>query len=221
MKKLITILAISVITMSFSISNAQEEKPDPQKLSTLEGVLWYCSDELAKDLEDQKLYDMASLAVAIALGDAIQNQQIKLVEAARIATNVKYSGKVGDTKIDQESCEKLRQGVAVAAMIKASELQGIQGWDTKKVAALTGALRYCAGKVAENLDEQKLYDDASLALATELQKAINAGAVTKNEIYAVSMPVKFSGKLGDVELDKQRCETLRQGVVNWKYTEAK
>lgn len=191
------------------------------KLAALEGFLWYCSDEGAKDLADKKLYDTAGLAVAAALGDAIQNQRIKLVEAAKIATDFKYSGKVGGVKIDQESCEKLRKGVAVAAMIKLKELKGIETSDPMKVAALSGALRYCAGKEAQNLDEQALYDDASLALVGELQKAVDAGAVTWDQTYTVSTPVKFSGKLGDIELNKERCETLRQGVANWKYMKGK
>jgi hypothetical protein len=59
--------------MSFSVS-MPGGKTRSTEAATLENVPWYCSDELAKDLEDQKHLRYGKLAVAIALGDAIQNQ---------------------------------------------------------------------------------------------------------------------------------------------------
>lgn len=221
MKKLIIFLTVFAMTISFSISNAQEKEPDPRKLAALEGILWYCADEVAKEVDDKKLYDMASLAVAIGLGNAIENKTITYLEAAKIATDVKYSGKAGDVKLDKESCEKIRKGVGLVTLIKIKELEGIETWDPQKVAVLGGAIRYCAGRVAENLDEQALYDKASMVLVNEQLKAIGNGEITWDESEAISMQVKYSGKIGDVELNKVRCERLLKGVAVVKYMEAK
>jgi len=225
MKTLILCITVFLMTISFSVSRAEElvkeAIQDPKKLAALMGAIRYCAGRVAETLEDQKMYDLTTVAVAAGLGDAIDSDKITYEEAEDIAMKVKYSGRVGNLELNKKWCEGLRKGIALVTLVKLKQLTGDTSWDPMKVAVLVGALRYCAGNVAKDLEDQKLYDAASLEGVNELQKAIQKGEVTWEEVEAVSMKVKYEGKVGDVELNKQRCEELRKSLALIKYAEEK
>jgi len=92
MKKLILCITVFLMTISFSVSRAEElvkeAMQDPKKLAALMGAIRYCAGRVAENLEDQKMYDLTTVAVAAGLGDATFPSYFTFIETASTSSHV-------------------------------------------------------------------------------------------------------------------------------------